>query len=92
MSDLIDRDEAIKRINRQRVVDKSVARRILYTIPTAKQKVGRWVDDGTKLGFCCSECGSAFDDYFYGDLSDVSMCKVPKFCPNCGAKMEGQDG
>ena len=58
----------------------------------SEQKVGRWVDDGTELGFCCSECGSTFDDYFYGDLSDVSMRKVPKFCPNCGKKMEEQDG
>jgi len=39
MSDLIDRDEAIKRIDRQRVVDKSVARRILYTMPTAKSEI-----------------------------------------------------
>lgn len=39
MADLIDRDEAIKRIDRQRVVDKSVARRLLYTMPTVKSEI-----------------------------------------------------
>lgn len=37
--DLVDRDEAIKRINHQRIVDKSVARRILYAMPPAQQEI-----------------------------------------------------
>lgn len=39
MADLIDRDEAIKRIDRQRVVDKSVVKRLLYTMPTVKSEI-----------------------------------------------------
>ena len=39
MADLIDRDDAIKRIDRQRVVDKSVIKRLLYTMPTVKSEI-----------------------------------------------------
>lgn len=36
----------------------------------------------------CSECGTQF----YDDISEYCGDHVPKFCPNCGAKMDGKDG
>ena len=54
-----------------------------------ERKKGKWIDDGTELGCCCSECGVTLDDYFYGALYEVRLGKMPKFCPNCGAEMRG---
>lgn len=36
----------------------------------------------------CTECGKSLDDLFSGDFyyDDEEV----KFCPNCGAKMEGE--
>ena len=56
-----------------------------------ERRNGKWVDDGTELGCCCSECGVTLDDYFYGELYEVRLGKIPKFCPNCGADMRGGD-
>lgn len=53
-----------------------------------ERKKGKWIDDGTELGCCCSECGVTLDDYFYGALYEVRLGKMPNFCPNCGSKME----
>lgn len=50
---------------------------------------GKWVDDGTEFGCCCSECGSTLDDYFDGLTEDVRLMKIPDFCLNCGADMRG---
>ena len=49
-------------------------------------KHGRWVDRGVR-DWCCSECNAEIqkvrhvDGYYYKDL--------PKYCPYCGAKMDG---
>ena len=36
----------------------------------------------------CTECGKSLDDLFSGDFyyDEEEM----KFCPNCGAKMDGE--
>ena len=54
MADLIDRDEAIKRIDRQRVVDKSVVKRLLYTMPTTKSEI-----------ITCKDCSHAEYDTMF---------------------------
>ena len=59
----------------------------LSIIPAAEPKKGRWVDDGTELGCCCSECGITLDNYFDGEMCDVRLKIIPNFCPNCGAEI-----
>lgn len=58
--------------------------------PTIDRQQGKWIDDGTELGCCCSECGVTLDDYFDGALYAVRLAKIPIFCPNCGARMRGE--
>lgn len=56
---------------------------IVWNLPTVnlKQKTGRWIDDA---GYDkCSECGVSFPDL----APDYNKTN---YCPNCGAKMEGE--
>lgn len=45
---------------------------------TPKQRTGKWIKQ--KIGYGCSNCTLCTNDYGVG---------MYKFCPNCGAKMEG---
>ena len=52
-------------------------------------KRGEWIDDGTKYGihwFKCSVCGES------QDIPTIMLKPYYKYCPDCGAKMEVQDG
>jgi hypothetical protein len=61
---------------------------------TPKQKTGKWVDikkDGNRIYRCrCSECGKNPIEYTYG-YEDWWFEELPKFCPDCGTKMENED-
>ena len=64
------------------------AERIIASIPSAdvvERKTGTWRHYENNL--TCSECG----DVFYDDIMDYCGDKVPHYCPNCGAKMEGNE-
>ena len=43
-------------------------------------------------GWRCGECKTALEDMVYGIFDDPDDEPKLKFCPNCGAKMEGCDG
>lgn len=64
--------------------------RLLSLTSTESRKTGKWIDDGTELGCCCSECGTTLDDYFDGSLHEICLSKIPNFCPNCEADMRGE--
>ena len=51
-------------------------------LPSAQQKIGRWIHDGSKWTniWICSECGYK---WFFD-------CIEGAFCPNCGADMRGE--
>ena len=51
-------------------------------IRTNQRKHGKWEHDR------CTECGKSLEDLFSGEFyyDDEEV----KFCPNCGAKMEGE--
>jgi hypothetical protein len=58
---------------------------------TPTRKKGKWVDikkDGNRIYRCrCSECGKDPIEYTYG-YEDWWFEELPKFCPDCGTKME----
>lgn len=89
MSDLIDRQKALDALGEEPVgvTDWDLGCRnqwewdteILRTMPSAepKRKTGHWIDtDNYYQRWKCSECGCHTRD------------AEPKYCPNCGAKME----
>lgn len=70
--------------------------RVIRTTLQEAQRTGRWIDGKVKHiknGELrnvreCSECGSSYFVYDYYNSVD----EIPKFCPNCGARMEEEDG
>lgn len=59
-------------------------------MPTIEPKLGKWedveADEGEWICFKCSECGH--DAYSY---SGEILSNEWKFCPYCGAKMDGME-
>lgn len=60
---------------------------------TPQQKTGYWIltdVEGNRVWHCnCSECGKDPQDYIGGSENWwLIKNKLPKYCPNCGAKME----
>lgn len=64
-------------------------------MPTA-EKVGKWkyetmrhiITGEMRTVRICSECGGGWFRY---DLSDGVEDAEPNYCPNCGARMEGEE-
>lgn len=102
MTEYIEREELLKDINEtvvftvrngvklptseMRGANKVIDR--IKSAPTAdvvEVKHGEWIDSETNEGAVCSLCKSFFDSY-YGFFADEQF----KYCPNCGAKMDGK--
>lgn len=97
MSDLISRQDAIEAIashdttNGETVYFKGkTVIGYLQDLPSAEPKTGKWIEEGRIMdagdadNILCSECGKyTLWSYYYPNE------EVPRYCPNCGAKMEG---
>ena len=88
MADYIRREEAMEIVKRTSG-DYAAAFVEIRRLPAADVKPtvhGRWIDHMVR-DWCCSECGEEIDKvrkvdgYCYDDK--------PNYCPNCGAKMDG---
>ena len=95
MSDLISRREAINEIvrwgklpewdeNERNLLGSVIG--MLSTIPSPEQKHGKWMlwnEPGNEYAWCTA-CGEKFDqdDLYIGGRD------YPKYCPECGARME----
>ena len=62
----------------------------LKKLPSAQPKRGQWIDDGSELGCQCSQCGKTLDEYINCGTEYITLTEIPKFCPNCGADMRGE--
>ena len=96
---LIDADAAIDTLkeltangtNKGMVFGEDAVHRI-EMLPTVQpeRKTGRWIYGESEVGndgYYCSECGN-FVPWIYEE-SAMNFIREYKFCPNCGAKMEG---
>ena len=77
MDDLISRAAAIEAILGSFNVIKAIEE--LHAVDAAPVVHGRWGEDGE-----CSKCG--FQPWYEHDIHTLS------YCPNCGAKMDKEDG
>ena len=62
----------------------------IKALPSAQPKRGLWIDDGSELGCQCSQCGKTLDEYINCGTEYMTLTEIPKFCPNCGADMRGE--
>lgn len=58
------------------------------TIDTVKH--GKWIND--KGLYKCSVCGELWMGWWAVACPEKRMYATMKFCPNCGAKMDGGEG
>lgn len=93
MNDLISRQAAIDAVDKY--IDKfdcidadfldglKTAKKLMMQMPSA-QRTGRWIWDDE--GYHCSEC-------WYHAYGNTAECfdGTYKFCPNCGARMRGEE-
>ena len=71
---------------------------VLRNIPAAdvvEVVHGRWIESYNPLGFDevkCAECSSCGEDWIMGDDECIYDYIVHwKYCPSCGAKMDGDE-
>jgi len=64
----------------------------LKSLPSAqpKHKTGQWIPSDSELEIKCNKCGKSFSDYVNAGTGYMFLEETPNFCPNCGAKMEGE--
>lgn len=92
---LIDADALLSAVMTQDVVDKSVVKRLIIQVPTVDAEPvrhGHWnhvsrefaAGEGADMYAQCSECGTIELVY------TRAYAKRWKYCPYCGAKMDGE--
>jgi DNA-directed RNA polymerase subunit RPC12/RpoP len=97
MSDLINRDELIVRLNRVKKTYK-IDDRVIGTVSgmpavdAESVRYGQWIRGGAndmhRFDFHCSECNKSFHLGSLATIYDVKREWI--HCPNCGAKMDGE--
>ena len=53
-------------------------------------KIGQWIPSDSELEIKCNKCGKDFSEYVYS-IDYIFLAEHPKFCPNCGAIMKGEE-
>ena len=97
---LIDADAAIDALkeltangtNKGMVFGEDAVHRIEMLPSIQPERKGRWIYGESEVGndgYYCSECGN-FVPWIYEE-SAMNFIREYKFCPNCGAKMEGDE-
>ena len=95
MFDYIKREDAIKIINSGICIDTDADKRYVNGLlrairpaDVAPVRHGRWIELAMKGEFKCSVCGR-------GSKSENTFQLIPtvywNYCPNCGARMDGEN-
>ena len=93
MANYINRDLAIEMITKDAPYNKEEAIDCLECVPTAdveEIRHAKWVHYGEDIQ--CSNCGHVSDDICYeGDMDSGYYTVLPRYCSNCGARMDLED-
>lgn len=79
---LIDADALIEAYDRAHEGEPGKARQLILDAPTIEErKTGKWIKFSNSCTIRCNQCGQ--------EMTSLCDIKLPNYCPNCGAKMEG---
>jgi len=93
MSDYIKREDALEAVERADTLDEAMdnVKGDIYcpAADVAPVRHGRWVPTDESLGGHCSNCGMECSSVEWDD--DYLMKPTWNYCPNCGARMDGDE-
>ena len=104
MTEYIEREAAIDAIMkvyvrtagykaRERVFEAKEAVHRLPVADVAPVVHGRWIRIGDDAWAECSECGDCYSSCDNGGTPEFMLfCDLYKYCPSCGARMDGGAG
>lgn len=84
MSDYIKREDALNALREYPVTKLKTAIRRLPSADVAQVRHGRW-ECGEENSWWCPVCGMGFDL-----LHGTPQENLYNYCPNCGARMDGE--
>ena len=98
--DTIYREDAIKAINLRARIPHDVASALyasmainaICSVPSVDRPRGEWAEDPINKNIRqCSNCKASYTKDFLKSMTLYAEPKeVPNYCPNCGAKMDGE--
>lgn len=98
MGDLIDRDELLEKMPKDDKLLSYYVRRMIVDAPAvdaAPVVHGRWLDCYDNFETAeCDRCKNQFEVTFDGEANGAlfdGFKQFYKFCPHCGAKMDGEE-
>ena len=104
MAEYIDKAALVSEVEKNKLMAREpAARRILEIIKgmtvfvgvglnddVAPVRHGEWIPISDGEGAECSECGEYYDVEGNHSMESFKLfCRFYRFCPNCGAKMDG---
>lgn len=99
---LINREALLEkiqfRIEPQGIVGETVrdmvekTREIIMAEPTVEVAHGRWIEEQDDYMICATffTCSNCKDSFYNSEMDDKEYIATMKYCPNCGAKMDGE--
>lgn len=87
---LIDADELQKEISARFFTTNYYSHfyKLVDSMPTVEQKHGHWKSK-KHCTYICSNCGFDYFDDILKEHTKAELSNISKYCPVCGAKMEG---
>lgn len=91
MTEYINKTELLNNMSDTDMLDKEEVAEIPAE-DVAPIKHGKWLEDGEDdmIGENSATCSECKDVYCCGDVDFKTFAKFYKYCPNCGAKMDGE--
>lgn len=89
MSDYIKREDALKAVDAFIGTDPIADRiKLIPSADVVPVRHGRWIE--STMDLICSSCETMFNDELAYMCRDYTYGN-PRYCPYCGAKMDGED-
>lgn len=97
MDDYIRREaaKALIRMTFPRIEDRVDINCVLNCVPAADVapvRHGQWMETEQPCGWsevACAECSECGEDFVLGEYSMADLRSLFRYCPNCGALMDG---